>query len=200
MTSREKLKSLSERINRLLDERDGINGDIADLYQEAKSAGYITKVLRKAIARQRMDQGKRAEEDSILELYEAALDCKTRAVVDALRAGETFSATSEKTGTPRRTVARIAKTVPKTSRNGTAKVDVISPPEVATLPAYDPTTGEITEINPGEGAALAVDGGPTEVHDLVREPDAEAVASLPSDDDDLAIPVFLRRRQPEAAR
>ena len=72
--SADKLKSLSERINRLLDERDGINGDISDLYQEAKSAGYIAKVLRKAIGRQRMDAGKRAEEDSILELYEAALE------------------------------------------------------------------------------------------------------------------------------
>ncbi len=130
-----RLKSISDRINRLLDERDGINGDIADIYQEAKSDGYIPKVLRKAISRMRMDPNKRAEEDSILELYEGALDGKTRAVIDALKSGSTLDATAEQTGTSRRTVARISKTVPKNSENGTAaKADVISPPEVATLP------------------------------------------------------------------
>lgn len=133
-----KLKSISDRINRLLDERDGINGDISDLYQEAKSDGYIPKVLRKAIARMRMDQNKRAEEDSILELYEGALDGKTRAVIDALKSGSTLDATAEQTGTSRRTVARISKTVPKNSENGTAaKADVISPPEVADLSLAD---------------------------------------------------------------
>lgn len=116
-----RLKSLAERINRLTDERDGIGADIRDVYLEAKSAGYVPKVLRKAIGRQRMDPSKRAEEDSILELYEGALDGRTRAVIAELRAGATFDATSEKTGTPRRTVARLAETVPKTSQSGTAR-------------------------------------------------------------------------------
>lgn len=130
-----KLKSLSDRINRLLDERDGINGDIADIYQEAKSDGYIPKVLRKAISRMRMDPNKRAEEDSILELYEGALDGKTRAVIDSLKTGLTLDEASEQTGASRRTVARISKAVPKNSRNGTvARIDAISPPDVDDLP------------------------------------------------------------------
>lgn len=72
-----KLKSLAERIERLMDERDGIQSDIRDIYTEAKSHGYVPKVLRKAITRKRMDAGKRAEEDAILELYEGALSGTT---------------------------------------------------------------------------------------------------------------------------
>ena len=36
-----RLKSLADRIERLMDERDGIQGDIRDIYAEAKSAGYV---------------------------------------------------------------------------------------------------------------------------------------------------------------
>lgn len=151
-----KLKSIFDRINRLLDERDGINGDIADLYQEAKSDGYIPKVLRKAIARLRMDPNKRAEEDSILELYEGALDGKTRAVIAALKSGSTLDATSEQTGASRRTVARISKAVPKNSRNGTGtKIDVISPPEAAELPrGEEPDAGIPAKHADAVGAVL----------------------------------------------
>jgi len=75
------LKSAADRINRLLDEKQGIGADIADVFLEAKSKGYVPKVLRKAITRQRMEPAKRQEEDSILELYEAALDGPTREAV-----------------------------------------------------------------------------------------------------------------------
>lgn len=160
----DKLKPLAERINRLLDERDGINGDISDLYQEAKSAGYIPKVLRKAIARQRMDQDKRAEEDSILELYEGALDGKTRAVIAEIKAGATLDATSEKTGTPRRTVARIAKTVPKTSRNGTAPdemtADDLGQHETTNREADTPAVAAGRLSEPSDPAAQAVNPDP----------------------------------------
>ena len=149
MTSREevvrwpgidKLKPLAGRINRLLDERDGIAKTISEIYREAKGTGYVPKVLRKAIARQRMDPAKRAEEDSILNLYESALDDKTRAVIAELKAGSTFDATSEKAGTPRRTVARIAQTVPKNSETGTKpNAQVITPSEAVALPMAEPS-------------------------------------------------------------
>lgn len=114
-----KLKSLADRIERLMDERDGIQSDIRDIYTEAKSAGYVPKVLRKAITRKRMDVSKRDEEDAILDLYEGALDAKTRAVRAEIAKGSTFDAAAEKTGVPRRTVARIAETVPENKKSGT---------------------------------------------------------------------------------
>lgn len=127
------LKSYFDRINRLIDERDGINSDIADIYQEVKSGGYVPKVLRKVVSRHRADPTKLAEEDALQETYEAALDGKTKAALAELRGGATFDATAEKTGIPRRTVARLAETVPKNQENGTeppapVEIDVAIPP------------------------------------------------------------------------
>jgi uncharacterized protein (UPF0335 family) len=100
-----RLKSLAERIERLMDERDGIASDIRDIYTEAKSAGYIPKALRKVIARLRMDPAKLAEDDTLIELYEAALGPVGKAM-KAVREGATWQEASEATGVPRATLAR----------------------------------------------------------------------------------------------
>lgn len=101
-----KLKSIAERIGRLMDEKDGIGADIRDIYAEAKSSGYVPKVLRKAITRKRMDKDKRDEEDAILELYEGALDAKTRRAVTMAAEGATARQIEAETGIDQATVAR----------------------------------------------------------------------------------------------
>jgi uncharacterized protein (UPF0335 family) len=116
-----KLKSLAERINRLLDEKQGIGADIADIFLEAKSAGYVPKVLRKAIARQRMEPAKRQEEDSILELYEAALDGPTRKALDMAAHGATARQIESATGISRSAVSR---SVPLQNDGGTTAKSV----------------------------------------------------------------------------
>lgn len=104
--SADRLKSFAARIERLMDERDGIPADIRDIYTEAKSVGYVPKVLRKAITRKRMDAGKRDEEDAILELYEGALDAKTRKAVKMAAEGATARQIEAETGIDHATVAR----------------------------------------------------------------------------------------------
>lgn len=69
----ERLRSITERIERCLEQRDEISGDIREIYAEAKGAGYDTKVLRQAIRRRRMDPADRQEQDALLEVYEQAL-------------------------------------------------------------------------------------------------------------------------------
>lgn len=101
-----RLKSLAERIERLMDERDGIQGDIRDIYSEAKSAGYVPKVLRKAITRKRMDASKRDEEDAILDLYEGALSGPMRRAVQMAASGKTSREIEDATGIDHATVAR----------------------------------------------------------------------------------------------
>lgn len=101
-----RLKTLAERIERLMDERDGIQSDIRDIYAEAKSAGYVPKVLRKAITRKRMDPDKREEEDTILDLYEDALSPKMRRAVQMAAAGATSREIEAETGLDHVTVAR----------------------------------------------------------------------------------------------
>lgn len=65
-----RLKQYVERVERLTEEKDGIAEDIRDVYSEAKSAGFNTKIIRKQVARRKMDAQKRIEEDELLELYE----------------------------------------------------------------------------------------------------------------------------------
>jgi uncharacterized protein (UPF0335 family) len=112
------LKALAERIERLMDERDGIQSDIRDIYSEAKGVGYVPKVLRKAITRKRMDAGKRDEEDAILELYEGALSPTMRKVVAMAKAGASSHQIEAETGMDHATVARSValnkKSAPKT--------------------------------------------------------------------------------------
>ena len=101
-----RLKSLADRIERLMDERDGIQSDIRDIYAEAKSAGYVPKVLRKAITRKRMDPSKRDEEDTILDLYEGALSPAMRKAVDMAAKGASARDIETETGIDQATVAR----------------------------------------------------------------------------------------------
>jgi uncharacterized protein (UPF0335 family) len=141
-----KLKSLAERIERLMDDRDGIQSDIREIYAEAKSAGYVPKVLRKAITRKRMDSSKRDEEDAILELYEGALSGPMRKAVEMAANGASSHQIEAATGIDHATVARSvalnkksatkseteAKRFPPGSGTGTA--DTSSP----ALAAADP--------------------------------------------------------------
>ncbi|KLK90887.1 hypothetical protein AA309_23505 [Microvirga vignae] len=49
------------------------NGDIKDVYAEAKGNGFDTKVLRKIVSLRKRDYAERQEEEAILELYMQAL-------------------------------------------------------------------------------------------------------------------------------
>ena len=124
-----RLVSLSKRINAGLDRIDEERKSVADIYQEAKSAGYIPKILRKAITRQRMNAAKRQEEDSILELYDHALG-NLGAALRAISEGATWEEAGAANGVPRATLARAAAV--------SKRREMI--PEGA-----DPETGEIIE-------------------------------------------------------
>lgn len=173
-----KLKSIFDRVNRLLDERDGLMGDVADIYQEAKSAGFVPKVIRKLVQRSRMDPSKRAEEDMLMELYEAEMGAVGRAVA-AVRDGATWKEAAEGNGVPRATLAR-AMAVSK--RRSDSENDT----------AHDPATGEIEEET-----ALA-DIAPT-----LPLKHAEAIGAVLDDiaagGDGLEIPPHLDRRQRASA-
>ncbi|MDQ4136901.1 MAG: DUF2312 domain-containing protein [Pseudomonadota bacterium] len=69
----DQLKSFIERIERLEEEKAGITGDIKEIYAEAKSNGFDTKVIRKIISIRKKDYAERQEEEAILELYLQAL-------------------------------------------------------------------------------------------------------------------------------
>jgi uncharacterized protein (UPF0335 family) len=72
-TSREKLRQTVARIERLEEERKDLAGDIREVYAEAKSLGFDTKVLRKVISLRKVEKAERDEQEMILETYLFAL-------------------------------------------------------------------------------------------------------------------------------
>ena len=69
----ERLMSIVERIEKLEEERKALQSDIKDIYTEAKSAGFDTKVLRMVIANRKKDQAEWEEQQALLETYMRAL-------------------------------------------------------------------------------------------------------------------------------
>ncbi len=69
----DQLKSIVERIERLEEEKKTIADDIKEVYAEAKGTGFDTKAIRTIIRLRKKDQAERQEEETILDLYKAAL-------------------------------------------------------------------------------------------------------------------------------
>ncbi len=67
------LKSIVERIERLEEEKKTIAADIKEVYAEAKANGFDTKILRKVISLRKKEAAEREEEQSMLDVYMAAL-------------------------------------------------------------------------------------------------------------------------------
>ncbi len=138
MTTDNRLKAFADRLDRLEDERLAIVADTREIYEELKGEGYNPKALRRVLKERRKKPDAALEAD--VELYRAALG----------EPGATYRAVAEKLGVSK---SKLQRLVPRknggTAKDGTAeevsKPDVISPPEVETLPAHDAATGEIDE-------------------------------------------------------
>ena len=72
-TTDDRLRLLIERVERLEEEKKGIADDIKDVYGEAKAVGYDAKIMRQIVRLRKMKPDDRAEMETILDLYKAAL-------------------------------------------------------------------------------------------------------------------------------
>lgn len=71
--SDEQLRLFVERIERLLEEKKGIQDDVRDVYLEAKSQGYDPKIMRQIVKLRSMPVHDRKEMEAILDVYKSAL-------------------------------------------------------------------------------------------------------------------------------
>lgn len=69
-----RLNSLIERIERLEEEKKGIQSDIRDIFAEAKGVGFDVKIMKAIIKLRKMDQADRDEQEMLLETYRKALN------------------------------------------------------------------------------------------------------------------------------
>lgn len=71
--SDEQLRLFVERIERLLEEKKGIQDDVRDVYLEAKSQGYDPKIMRQIVKLRSMPVHDRKEMEAVLDVYKSAL-------------------------------------------------------------------------------------------------------------------------------
>lgn len=69
----DRLRSIVERVERLQEEIAALKSDQKDIFAEAKSAGFDTKVVRQVLRRRAMEPAEREEQDTLRDLYEKAL-------------------------------------------------------------------------------------------------------------------------------
>jgi uncharacterized protein (UPF0335 family) len=68
------LKAFVERYERLQEDADAISGDKAELMDEVAGNGFDKKIFKIIIKRRRMGKDQCDEEDTLVELYERALE------------------------------------------------------------------------------------------------------------------------------
>ena len=69
----DRLRSLIERIERLVEDRAAINNDIKEVYAEGKAAGFDVKIMRQLIRLRQMEDADRDEQETLLDLYRRAI-------------------------------------------------------------------------------------------------------------------------------
>lgn len=69
----ERLLSYIERVERVEEERKALANDIKEIFEEAKSANFDIKAMKKILKLRRMDETDRQEEEFILDTYKRAL-------------------------------------------------------------------------------------------------------------------------------
>jgi len=67
------LRQYIEQIERLSEEKQGVQENIKDVFGEAKAIGFDVKIMRKVISIRKMDSDKAEEEETLLDLYKHAL-------------------------------------------------------------------------------------------------------------------------------
>ena len=69
----DRLRSFIERIERLEEEKAALTADIREVFAEAKSNGFDTKIMRQVVRLRKMENADREEQELLLDLYKRAL-------------------------------------------------------------------------------------------------------------------------------
>ena len=67
------LLAIIERIERLNEDAEQVAADIKAVYDEAKSAGFDVKYVKKMVALRKMDQDELDETDELTQMYRNAI-------------------------------------------------------------------------------------------------------------------------------
>jgi uncharacterized protein (UPF0335 family) len=71
--SAEQLRQIVTKIERIEEEKATILEALRDVYSEAKSQGFDTKILKKVIKNRKIERSKLEEENELLQVYTDAI-------------------------------------------------------------------------------------------------------------------------------
>ena len=71
--SRDQIKQIISRIERLETDKSVVTQDIKEVYDEAKMNGFDVKILKQIIKLRKIDQDDRAEQEALLDTYKDAI-------------------------------------------------------------------------------------------------------------------------------
>lgn len=69
----DQLRSFIERLERLSEERKALGEDIKEVFAEAKSEGFDTKIMRQILRIRGMDEADLQEQEELIDVYKRAL-------------------------------------------------------------------------------------------------------------------------------
>ncbi len=72
--SAQRLKSFIERIERLEEEKKNLGTDLKEVYSEAKSGGFDTKIMRQVVRMRKIDKADRQEQEALFQIYWDAVE------------------------------------------------------------------------------------------------------------------------------
>lgn len=213
--STDRVKTLVERVEKLVEEREAVNDDIRDVFAEAKGIGYDVKTLRWLIQERKLDAADRDERDALRDTYAHALGMAVELVrVEGLSQREA----AKRAGVSKSSVNR-ALAVPAMSQEpvphdpGTGEITEPRSPALCASDSPEPVVptgneGRAGERGPEQDAASpsgllgnesvpqavtqGEEGAATISVGAVAKPEAERVAS-PESDDRLDFPPFLTK-------
>ena len=79
----DRLRSFIERIERLEEEKAALAADIREVFAEAKSNGFDTKIMRQVVRLRKMENADREEQEMLLDLYKRALGMSEQELAEA---------------------------------------------------------------------------------------------------------------------
>ncbi|MDC0864484.1 DUF2312 domain-containing protein [Rickettsiaceae bacterium] len=72
--STSQLAQFIAKIERLENEKSDIAEDIKEVFNEAKAAGFDTKIMKQVLKLKKLDKDELAEQEAVLDLYRSALN------------------------------------------------------------------------------------------------------------------------------
>ena len=79
----DRLRSFIERIERLEEEKAALAADLREVFAEAKSNGFDTKIMRQVVRLRKMENADREEQEMLLDLYKRALGMSDQELAEA---------------------------------------------------------------------------------------------------------------------